>query len=74
MKKLKKNKLEQRLLNYINAQPDRDTIKAPYGDFKLARDNWYPKTSRRKTILFAICSPIIAICAWGFLIWLAINE
>ena len=66
-----KTKNEQTLLNYINAQPNKDQlINTPYGKFKLTQD----KASKKKFALVCLLSPILCLGAWLWLIILACKE
>ena len=70
-----KTKNEQTLLNYIKAQPNKEQlVNTPYGKFKLTQDNWHKETSKKKFALVCLLSPLIALTAWFWLIWIAMKE
>ena len=74
-KNIMKTKNEQTLLNYINAQPNKDQlINTPYGQFKLTQDNWYKETSKKQFVAVCLLSPLVALTAWFWLIWIAMKE
>ena len=66
---------DKTLLNYIKAQPNKEQpIKTPYGEFNLAKDNWYPKISTKKQVFYCLLAPVLMCLSWLLLVFFSLND
>ena len=62
-----KNKPDQTLLNYINAQPNKDNLK-PFNPDDYV---WEAKRTKTKQLLVILLSPLSCILVWLYLAFLS---